>query len=244
MIKLIRNSAAIKHSLTGTVLTVGLLITGTSQASAATIGATLTADNSYGLYYGEADGSGLTFVGRNEQGIDRSVPDTTRPIPPSSCSGFGWSCPEAWEFNADPGDRIYVIAWDWGGPQSWIGEFQTPDGLLLSNASDWEYTIGGPNPGWYGDVPSLTDLTNQIASATWSTPRSLGSNGTRWGRIPDISGSAEFIWSNSANDGNYMIFRTQEPVSPEPVPEPSSMLGLLAFGAFGAASQLLKGKRQ
>jgi hypothetical protein len=58
MIKLIRNSAAIKHSLTGTVLTLGLLMTGTSQASAATIGATLTADNSYGLYYGEADGSG------------------------------------------------------------------------------------------------------------------------------------------------------------------------------------------
>jgi len=62
MIKLIWNSAAIKHSLTGTLLTLGLLMTGSSQASAATIGATLTADNIYGLYYGEADGSGLGLL--------------------------------------------------------------------------------------------------------------------------------------------------------------------------------------
>ena len=86
MTKLRWNSAAI--NVTGTLLAVGLLMTGTSRASAATIRGTLTADNHYGLYYGQADGSGLTFVGRNEKG-DRNVPDTTPPIPPTPCS-HGW----------------------------------------------------------------------------------------------------------------------------------------------------------
>ena len=174
------NSAVIKHALTGALLTLGLLTAETGQANAFSIKATLTADNHYGLYYGEADGSGLTLVGRNEKGSNH-IPDTTSPVPPSSCSGFQWSCPEAWEFNADA-DYLYVLAWDDESSQSWIGEFETPDGLLISNTTDWEYTIGGANPGSFGDLPSLTDVTAQIANATWATPRSFGLNGSGpWG---------------------------------------------------------------
>ncbi|NER36096.1 MAG: hypothetical protein F6J93_19275 [Oscillatoria sp. SIO1A7] len=238
--KLNLNSAVIKHTIAGLLLALGLLTTGTGRASAFSIKATLTADNNYGLYYGEADGSGLTFVGRNERG-DSHIPDTTLPVPPSPCSGAEWSCPEAWEFDMDA-DYIYVVAWDDESIESWIGEFETPEGLLLSNASDWEYTIGGANPGANGDLPSLTDVTAEIANGSWATPRSFGSNGSSlWGTIPDISGSAEFIWSKNANNSNYVVFRTAVNTR---VPEPSVVFGLLAFGAYGAASQIIKRKRQ
>lgn len=237
--KLKLSSALIKHTLAGALLTVGMLTAGTGQANAFSIKATLTADNHYGLYYGKADGSGLTLVGRNEKG-PRSHPDTVSPIPATPCSGFQWSCPEAWEFDMNA-DYLYVLAWDDTLSEMWIGEFETPDGLLLSNTTDWEYTVGGRNPGSYGDLPSLTDVTAEIANATWATPRSFGSNGSRWGTIPDISGSAEFIWSQQANNSNYVVFRR---AVNRHVPEPSLVLGLVAFGASGVAKQLLKNKRQ
>ncbi|MGK7901873.1 MAG: PEP-CTERM sorting domain-containing protein [Hormoscilla sp.] len=244
MTKLRCNSAAIKHSLTGTLLTLGLLMTETNQAIAATITTTLTADNYYGLYYGNADGSDLTFVGRNGKGTFH-VPDKNPPVPLSPCSGLQWACPEAWEFNMDPGDYIYVLAWDYGGLGWWLGEFQTPDGLLLSNTSDWEYTTAGPHSGISGDLPSLTDVKTQIASATWSTPQFLVSNNpSSKGTISqDISLDADYLWSNGPNHSDFLIFRTKKPVVSETVPEPSSLLGLLAFGAVGTGS-LLKRKLQ
>lgn len=221
----------------GVALSLGIM--DTNQAQAASITATLTADNHYGLYYGQGNGSGLTFVGRNEFGSSGSP------------GVFNWSLPETYNLNVGTGDYLYVLAWDDGGPQSWLGEFQgVPNNPLLSNTTDWEYFVSsGNNPGTLGNVPSLTTVATEIASATWAMPLASAPQGTSpWGTIPGISSSAQFVWhdtfnSNSSSDNNYVIFRTKAPVvpgEPKSVPEPTSTLGLLALGTLGAASTLLR----
>ncbi|MDX2213782.1 MAG: PEP-CTERM sorting domain-containing protein [Oculatellaceae cyanobacterium bins.114] len=222
-------------------------------AHAAQLSATVTADNHYGLYHGQADGSGLSFVGRNEEG-DGHIPDANPPIPNAACSGaFNWQCPESWAFSVNPKDHLYVIAWDDGGPQNWIGDFQLPDGsLLLSNTTDWEYAIAsGSNP-LNGSIPPLLSVATEIASASWQAPQASAPQGTApWGIIPNISSSAQFIWHDtladtSLSDANYVIFRSKAPVfsapTPPPVgvPEPTTTAGL---GLLGIAYLLSKRKK-
>lgn len=211
-----------------------------------TINATLTADFHYGLYYGQADGSGLTFVGR-----DLNQP-WNNPEP------FPWTSPETFSFNANAGDYLYVLAWDGFDPfRSWIGEFKLSNGVsLVSNSTDWEYTIAsGVNPVG-GDAPSPTELMPKISSASWTIPNAAGFNGTApWGTISGISPSAQFlVWPNSSTDS--AIFRTKwavveasesEPGSEltesEPVPEPTSVVGVLVAGVLGVGVRLRR-KRQ
>jgi hypothetical protein len=127
------NPKSIKLGFTGILGSFALLLAGTTSAHAANFSATLTADNHYGLYSGQDNGSGLTLVGRNEKGSP-GVPGV-----------FNWSLPETYNFNANSGDRLYVLAWDDGGPQSWLGEFSLPGGgSLLSSTTDWEYTVSRP----------------------------------------------------------------------------------------------------
>ncbi|HLO84954.1 MAG TPA: hypothetical protein VK203_08065 [Nostocaceae cyanobacterium] len=208
---------------------------GTSAAQAAGVTATLTADNHYGLYYGKANGSGLTFVGRNEFGSSGSP------------GVFNWSLPETYGFQPSSGDHLYVLAWDDGGPQSWLGQFKLPDSsTLFSNTKNWEYTIGsGPNPGTFGNVPALATVASDIANAIWKTPLASTPNnsGAPWGAIPGISSSADFIWSDSFNstatDKTYVIFRTKAAVVPVPESQPMTLAGLVAIGL---AAQMAKRK--
>jgi hypothetical protein len=70
----------------GTIAALSLLIVGSGQgAMAATVKATLTADNFYGLFYGNESGSSLNFVGRNELGSSGN-PGT-----------YNWSEAETWD---------------------------------------------------------------------------------------------------------------------------------------------------
>jgi PEP-CTERM motif len=218
---------------------ISLMLFGTPSAIAATVTATLTADNKYALFYGQADGSGLTFVGRNEIGSGGNP------------GLYDWSLPETFSFDVNPGDRLYVAAWDGCAGlhcvESFIGQFQLPNGVyLLSNTVGWEYSlINGVMPD-SGIFLSPTELITSIKSATWTTPNVVGFNGTLpWDKIPGISPFAQFLdWTPGSNTA---IFRTKVAVvpkiEPEPVPEPASVLGLLAFGAFGAVS-LRKRKQQ
>ncbi|MBN3872613.1 MAG: PEP-CTERM sorting domain-containing protein [Nostoc sp.] len=223
----ISNPNSLKLGLTGMLGSVALLLTGTTSAHAVNITATLTADNHYGLYYGQADGSGLTFVGRNEKGASGNPGE------------YNWSLPETFNFNANNGDYLYVLAWDDGFNQSWIGDFTLAGGgSLLSNTSDWVYKIAsGANPGEFGDVPLLTTVAGEIGSATWKIPQVSAAQGTGpWGTIPGISSQAKFIWHDSldydsSSDRNYAIFRTKLALTS--VPEPSTLSAIAVAGVMG-----------
>ncbi|MBK1987795.1 hypothetical protein A0J48_009635 [Sphaerospermopsis aphanizomenoides BCCUSP55] len=226
-------------SVTSLLGSFALMALGTSIAHAGTVTATLTADNHYGLYYGQADGSGLTLVGRNEFGSNGNPGE------------YNWSLPETYNFQANSGDYLYVVAWDDGGPQSWLGQFTLPDNTtLFSNTTDWEYSIGsGQNPGTLGNLPTSTTLVSDITSATWLTPLAsvpnTGSNGI-WGAIPGISASANFIWTDdfnsTATDNNYVIFRTKAPLVAIPESQPITLVSLVVAGLSVQMVQMVKHK--
>lgn len=181
--------------------------------SAEAITATLTADNHYGLYHGGGDGSGLTFVGRNEEGYSGN-PGT-----------YNWSLPETWTFEANAGDYIYVVVRDDGLQQMFAGQFALPNGgRLLSDTTHWQYMVGGISPGQSGAVPPLSELESVIAGAVWQTPNASAPNGAApWGTIPDLPQSAQFVWhdtlgAESSSDGHYVIFRTEAPIQPRNSP--------------------------
>jgi PEP-CTERM motif len=193
---------------------------------------TLLAANHYGLYVGNNDASNLTYVGRNELG------------PSGSPCTYDWSCAETWSFNAETTtDYIYVVAWDDGGPQSWIGNFSFGSTTLVSNKASWEYLIPASTAGFgTGSSPpvSLAALDALInPSSVWSAPLVDAANGTSpWGTIAGLNPNARFLWhdtlgSASSSDGKYVVFRT---TLASPVPEPSALaLVGLALAAAGLA---------
>ncbi len=174
--------------------------------------AILTADNHYGLYYGKADGSGLTLVGRNEFGGGGSV------------GAYNWNYPETFNFKLQPDDYLYVLSWNDGGPRMWMGEFDLPNGLsLLSDTTAWKSQIASGNNPYYlgGALPPTTEITEEINRGSWTTPlasaQNIGYSGTVWGLIPGISSSANFIWHDSfyaasSSDSHYVIYKTVEPL--------------------------------
>ncbi|BAY91868.1 MULTISPECIES: PEP-CTERM sorting domain-containing protein [unclassified Tolypothrix] len=254
-------SKLLKSFLTGTVLTFGLAIAGAGQASAVDMKTTITADNHYGLFYGNASGNSLSFVGRNELGSQ------------GSSGAYNWSNAETWNTNVNASDYLYLVVWDdQSVDESWIGQFEFSTGqTLLSKATDWEYMISkGANPytlrnsvtqqdqgflgtgdTFEGNVPLVTDLVGEIQGGNWRSAERRGANGTTpWGTIAGISQNADFLNVTTADkqqrgtsaNTNYTIFRTKGSIGQlaglpsQSVPEPSSMLGLLAFGALSAGS--------
>ena len=167
----------------------------------------LTADNHYGLFIGNDNGSDLNFIGRNEYG------------PSGNPGTYNWSIKEEWNFYLDDDDYIYVVVWDDANvDESWIGEFILDSGeTLLSVEDSWEYIIAsGSNPGDYGEVPSNSELQSEISSANWQSVNSRGDNGMiPWGTIAGISSDADFLNTTTPSNGNYTIFRTKFAVKPE-----------------------------
>jgi hypothetical protein len=215
--------------LLGSVVTVGALVVGSVDASAANIKATVTADNFYGIYYGNEDGSLLNLVGRNE------TTDTGNP------GRYNWSQAETWDFHVSPSDYLYLVTWDDGRvAESWIGEFEIAGNTVLTGADDWEYIVGGENPYLQNKntnaLPDNDELESFIEPATWLSTVSIGKNGRNpWGTIAGIASDADWLQTASHTEGKYTIFRTKVPAEQvADVPEPAAMLGLLAFGAVAA----------
>jgi hypothetical protein len=211
--------------LASSAVVAGMILGSAQEAMAATINATLTADNFYGLFYGNEDGSLLNFVGRNEVG-STGDPGT-----------FNWSEAETWNFVVGSSDYLYVVTWDDGRvAESWLGEFEIDGSTVLTGADDWEYIVGGDNPYQQDSVtnqmPENPELEGFIKDAEWLDTISIGDNGrTPWGTIDGIKGEADWLQTASHEEGKYTIFRTMVPAEdlPTSVPEPFSVLGLLAL---------------
>lgn len=200
------------------------------QANTLTGTATLTADNHYGLYTGLSDASDLSLIGRNEKGYGGN-PGT-----------YNWSKPESWSVSLEAGQHLYVLAWDDGGPQSWIGQFNFGSTTLYSNAAQWEYLIApGANPGESGDLPDLSSVIAAIQNGSWSQVLFETPNGTSpWGNIPGIDAGANFIAADGfgtsvPSDSHFVIFRNREalePIASAPVPEAGTSAAGLALAVL------------
>ena len=196
--------------------------------------ATLTADNHYGLYTGLSDASDLSFIGRNEKGSNGST------------GGYNWSKPETWSVSLEAGQHFYVLAWDDGGPQSWIGEFNFGSTTLYSDAANWEYTIAtGANPGTNGDVPNLAAVMEAIETGIWNPVTFEVANGTSpWGSIAGLDAEAKFIAADGFNDSvpsdtHYVIYRNVDPLvaaTSSPVPEAGTAVAGLALALLAGAT--------
>ncbi len=202
-----------------------------NTVSAITIDATITADNHYALYYG--DESSVTFVGRNETGSA------------GSNGGNNWTHPEDWSFTVEQDDYIYVAAWsDDFVAQGWIGEFTTEAGTtFFSNTSNWEVYLTNQDLDTGDEAPSVDELENQIAQATWAqVTHHIDNGGSPWGNVNGISSDADWIWggplSPGGNHGEYQIFRTKVPAA---VPEPATLFlfgaGLLGFAEISRSKR-------
>ena len=174
--------------------------------------ATLTADNEFKLYYGDAAGSYLHYVG----------------------AGTSWPTAYTLDFSVNPGDYLYVMAYDWGQPHAWQGVFNTPSGTVYSNAASW-VAINNPS---FGNPTAPANPNDKIlsGSTTWgSVTTELPYDSSPWGARVN-NANAKWIWSSDLNSADQaVLFRTAVSVSPVPEPESYALmfagLGLLGFMA-------------
>lgn len=174
--------------------------------------ATLTVDNEFKLYYGDAAGSYLHYVG----------------------TGNNWQATYNFDFSVNPGDYLYVMAYDFGQPHAWQGVFNTPNGIVYSNSASW-VAINNPTLNFPLTPAHGSDrvLGNPV---TWGpVTTELAYNSSPWGARVNNS-NAKWIWSSSLYSADLaVLFRTAVSVSPVPEPESYAMmlagLGLLGFMA-------------
>ena len=208
-------------------------LTGTG-AVAATVTATLTADNFYALYLGDADGKNLRFIGRNELG------------PAGNPGSYNWSRAETWTLTPQTNDVLYIAAWsDNIVAQGLIGQFATGSGQFLTNLTDgWTVALNNVDLGNNSPAPTVSALGSFLAGANWnSVQHSVAHGAAPWGRINGISNDARWIWGtpnlnrSGSGAGEYQVFRRSlNGVTPAPVPLPLPLL--LFVGPVLAASML------
>lgn len=194
------------------------------MAQAASVQATVTADNHYALY--SVNGGSINFVGRNEVG------------PVGEPGTYNWSVAETWNFQTD--DVIYIAAWsDDFFAQGLLGEFNVAGGPTIYTGNPvWQVYRTGIDRDGTDPAPSTAEMSAQIAFATANNlfrPTSVGQlntpAATPWGQIADIDSEARWIWADvpegqdpfspGQNWGEYLIF-----CAVIPTPGSVALLGL------------------
>lgn len=220
---------------TFTRLATASLVLSVCGAANAGVTATITADNHYALYTGNA-WNDISFVGRNELGSG------------GSNGGYNWSEAETWNF--EPGAYIYVAVWsDDAVAQGWLGQFVFENGpTVLSSSAGWEYVGTDLNLGDGDPAPTVGDVGGWVnladTNSLWNVPYVGGTNGVSpWGNIAGVSPNAAWTWGNPNNRTDpliggdnfeeYQIFRM-----PTGVPTPGA-----GMTALVGASMLLRRRR-
>jgi hypothetical protein len=203
-----------------------LLLVAAIQSHAALITATVTADNAFSLYTGNADGTELTYIGRNTA---------------------DWSTARTLTFDHTAGNYIYLAAWsDNLVAQGILGQFTLEDGSTLLTGTNWEAHLTNMDINNYmATMPSLSSVSSEIGEDTWAEVTNTVDNGAGpWGYISDISSNADWMWGSSlmpgSGYGEYQIFRIQ--VGSANVPEPG-MLMMLGIGMFMFAPLVIRRKK-
>ena len=178
------------------VATAALAFAGMASAASGTV----TADNGFAVYTGNAAGSNLQLVG----------------------SGADWTTPFSFNFNVSAGDYLYVAATNWGGPRGLIGTFTTPVGVINTNTTDWlgSNTLNGVD---YAISP-LTSAA--VQGSTWSS--AYASHQYPWGTNVG-NASAQWIWAGSSDTILLRTAATVAAV-PEPETYAMLMAGLGLMG--------------
>lgn len=205
--------------------TLGLLVgmgLRATPAAAATVTATLTADNYYAMYLGTSTGNDMRFIGRNELGRSGN-PGT-----------YNWSLAETWTFDPRATDYLYIAAWsDNSIAQGWIGQFTYTGGQFLTNLTDgWQVFLTNNDLGDNSPAPTASALSGIVSAAVWNNVQYALNHGVSpWGKIPGIADSAKWIWgtpdmtNRGSGAGEVQLFRRPlTGITPAPVPLPAPML--------------------
>lgn len=173
-------------------------------ASADQITGNLTVDDGFTAYLSTSDSTAGTVIGTG------NFWGTTWSLTPTILT---------------PGQTYYlhIDASNGSGAAGFIGDFSL-------SGTDFEFANGSQN--------LLTETTDWLVSDSgfgsgYYTPTDEGANGVSpWGTRPGISGSADWLWGSSVQDGQHEYFSTEITPLTSSVPTPA---------AFPAASLLLVG---
>jgi hypothetical protein len=183
-----------------------------ASAAASTATLRITADNYYGVYVGEADGTDLRLVAEDVDG--------------------DWTTVETYDAEVTPRDHLFVAAWeapwDYGGPQMTIAEAEVGGVIVGTAASTFEWILGpaGACPGVPSPPPEEGDLAALIldadTTASWALPgvdadRSASPWG--WALSGSFDADTRYVWPDTFSDtsitnteNTYALFRSIDPV--------------------------------
>src|SRR5262249_26444427 len=163
-------------------------------------------------YAGKADGTSIRYIGRD------SLTD--------------WTTAESFAPTLQPGERLFVAAWDDGGAQMFIGNVRLPDGSLLFNTDgSWQWVRGPANSNPGSSLTALAQSASSVQTVAtgtgWAAPAAIDANtdtNAPWqSALAGTFGGtpAQFIWSDSFSsdtfDGQFVLFRSpvyQPPAAP------------------------------